>query len=814
MTRASTLRTVALVAVLCCAGAGRVGAQGRTGTDAPDQIAFGEAMTALNGDDFATAERKFNDAIRLNNRLVDAYWRLAAIHYRAKQYDQAVALLRRCPDQGNLDVREQLALNLYKQKSPPPTEAVTLLEEVAQRRPEAFAVQLQLGQHFVRTDAKKAATALELYLKNRPSAAAELDPQIHMLLGTAYVYARDWDSAQREFDGLLRTRPNDTAAKLMLGTVLVGKGACSQAISLLERLHSEATKQPSIYYNLGSCYLKERRPSDALREGELYVKAKPQDAKAFLLIGDAQFDLRAYDKALTQFQQAERLDATVGGLKSRIGRTYLALKNLTQARTVLEQANFAQPDDVEVLSALVEVYVATGASKDRFIAIGERLSQQGQTPSVQLTAGQAFFAAGDDERAERAYRNVAQSDPSNLQGRGGLLRVLNRKAVNAAQRSDHGAAERLLREAVALSADDLMSNRNLAVTLIFSKRYDEAAQILERMLKKVPSDLVLNRLLGRALFAQRKFEAAIGALEKASTTAQRIRGSELVAVNVDLGAAYLEVDRLDPAIAALEAAAKEKAANPSLDRNLAIAYFRRGLQRAKDSKHDAALEDFGRATGQAKALGSKELAALACAEAFSALQLNRGPQAEQAVTRAIAAGGCAVKPPWDKFGLGFFGAYAAYRDPQPPSKREAAVKTFNTLATKAQGVSGEWLRTLIRSSYELLGYEAYQRSDERKSELYLKAAQRVLTKADRRELDHNLAVLDLFFGRLGEAARVFEGLGGKPPESLLNLGIVNDRQGDAKKALELFRRALERGARNPRLREWIDVKERILEAKS
>lgn len=809
------MRLVAAAALVLLIGGARIAAaQGRAGTDAPDQIAFNEAMQALNSDDFATAERKFNDAIRLNNRLIDAYWRLAAIHYRAKQYPQAVELLRRCPDQSNLDVREQLALNLYKRSSPPPAEALSLLDDVAQKRPEAFAVQLQLGQHFVRSEPRRAAIALESYLKYRPAAAAELDPQIHMLLGTAYVYARDWDSAQREFDGLLRTRPNDTAAKLMLGTVLVGKGACSQAISLLERLTAEASKQPSIYYNLGTCYLKERRAADALREGELYVKAKPQDAKAFLLVGDAQLELRAYDKALTQFQQAERLDPTVAGLKSRIGRTYLALKNLQMARTVLEQANFAQPDDLEVLSALVEVYVATGANRDRFIAIGERLMAQGQAPAVQLTAGQAFFAAGDDERAERAFRSVTGTDPANLQGRAGLVRVLNRRAVQVAQRAEHSTAERHLREAVALSPEDLMTNRNLAVTLLFLKRNDEAATIVERMLKKVPTDLVLNRLLGRALLAQRKLEPAVAAFERASQTAQRIRGSELQAVNVDLGAAYLELDRLEPAIGVLEVAAKERGTTPALERNLAIAYFRRGMARAKESKHDAALEDFTRALAQAKGLGGKEQAALACAEAFSALQLNRGPQAESAVTRAIAAGGCAVKPPWDKFGLSFFSAYAAYRDPQPAGKREAAVKTFNQMLLKASGVSAEWLRTLIRSSYELLAYDAYQRSDERRAELYLKSAQRVPTRADRRELDHNVAVLDLFFGRLGEASRTFESLGGKPPESYLNLGIVNDRQGEAKKALDLFRRALERGARSPRLREWIDVKERILEAKS
>ena len=69
-------------------------------------------------------------------------------------------------------------------------------------------------------------------------------------------------------------------AKLMLGSVLVGKGSCSQAISLYERILSEAQKQPSIYYNLGTCYLREKRAADALREAELYTKAKPPTPRA------------------------------------------------------------------------------------------------------------------------------------------------------------------------------------------------------------------------------------------------------------------------------------------------------------------------------------------------------------------------------------------------------------------------------------------------------------------------------------------------------------------------------------------------------
>ena len=83
--------------------------------------------------------------------------------------------------------------------------------------PTSYAAQLQLGQHLVKTEPKRAAAALEAYLKYRPPSAASLDPQIHMLLGTAYLYAKDWESAQREFEGLLKTKPNDMTAKLMLG---------------------------------------------------------------------------------------------------------------------------------------------------------------------------------------------------------------------------------------------------------------------------------------------------------------------------------------------------------------------------------------------------------------------------------------------------------------------------------------------------------------------------------------------------------------------------------------------------------------------
>jgi len=119
-----------VVALSLLGGAALVRAQGRAGPDQPGQEAFDEGMKAFNADDFATAEQKFKDAIQQNSKLTDAYWHLAAIYYRNKQYKQAVELLRKCPDPANTDVKGQLGVNLLKVCGPPPPEAVELLEDV------------------------------------------------------------------------------------------------------------------------------------------------------------------------------------------------------------------------------------------------------------------------------------------------------------------------------------------------------------------------------------------------------------------------------------------------------------------------------------------------------------------------------------------------------------------------------------------------------------------------------------------------------------------------------------------------------------
>ncbi len=326
--------------------------------------------------------------------------------------------------------------------------------------------------------------------------------------------------------------------------------------------------------------------------------------------------------------------------------------------------------------------------------------------------------------------------------------------------------------------------------------------MLLHVLKKVPNDMVVNRLLGRAYLGVAKREQAMAVYEKAAQIALRVRGPDLAGIYAELGPLYIDNDKLDQAVTVLEQAVREGGSASvvsAVQRNLAIAYFKRGLLRMRDPKQaDGALDDISKAVQAPKgALSQKELAAVSCGEAFAALKANKITEAQDAFARAQAAGGCALKPPYDKLGVSFFAAYANYRDSASPAKREAAVKVFTQLGARATAPSSDWLKLLVRSAYELLAYDYYQKNDEKRAEQYLKSAQRVPSKAEKRDLEHNQAVLDLVAGRTQQAEHVFDTLNGRPSESLVNLGIVRDKQGDAKKALELYKRALDKARTRP-----------------
>jgi tetratricopeptide (TPR) repeat protein len=751
--------------------------------------------------------------------------RRGMILYKPKPAE-AVEVLRKAletlPD--NLDVKGQLGLALYRAGKT--EQAVALLEEVVARRPDSPDLQFQLGQHYVVHvgDGKKGVAAFEAYFRSRPDSASGTDHQVHALSGRAYLLNHQLAEAQRDLEDAVAFKSTDAASRLWLGEAYAEDGKCTRAMASYERVHErlpvEAQRQPSIWYHLASCELQLNRRGLAEKDAIAYTTAQPHDMRGYLLVGDVRAASKNFGRALEAYDTAKKIDpantADVALIESRRGKALLGQMNYPAAITAYSVAMKTRGDDTDVLAGLAEAYAATQQPKQKLAELGERLAKVQNNNELRVTAGLAFYAAGEDQRALAEFEAALAVDPKAHRARTGLRMALTRLAGAAVDKGDFAGAEQMLVRAQRLMPESVQTNRNLGLVLLAAKKYAEAETALKLALARVDHDRVLNQLLGRAAAAQHKRDEAVRYYETAAQAALPHRGPALAEVYTELGPLYVEAGRYDEAVKVLETAVKEspgdKAAQQSAAaRNLALALLRRGLERLKDPHQaDGALDDLARAANAPRgALAAREAAALQCASALATLKAGKPQAALEGLARASREGGCQFRAPYDKLGLEFFSAYAGYRETNNSMRLEAAAKAFAKMRARASGKLADLLRELERSASEFECVDQANRGERKKASIACHKASNAPTKMEHRELDNNLAALDIEDGRLDTAERALNDLGTRPPEALANLGIISDRKGDAKKALDLYKRALERGVTKVRLKEWIDVKERM-----
>lgn len=516
-------------------------------------------------------------------------------------------------------------------------------------------------------------------------------------------------------------------------------------------------------------------------------------------------------------------------------------------------------DEAELLALVIEAElskVQAGAPPSpQLPELGARLSQLLPRDAHALAlAGSAHLAGGEAEalgKARRFYGEALAVDSRLPRARAGLARTLGRQALALLKEEREGATQ----EAVALLEQALPydettnTRRNLAVAYLIQGRPAEAQRVLAPQQREPGPEM--GRLWARTLLMLGKTGPALEAYERALAAGPGQAGAgagtiDQADLRIELGARYLALKRWDEAVATLEQAQRELAAAAPADpegaearalaasrrvavRNLSLAYLLRGRARLREQEAllrqspqapsklaEAALEDLLKAVERGGLQpGRRETGTALCAAALAAVQSARYQQGRDLCAKAQAEGGCELLPPYDRLGADLLLAYISYRDTGNPAQREKAIKALAKLQGKIGTGSSvqplnDLLKALQRSAHEMLAFDYFLANKVPRAAQLLKAAGRIAGagEADAAVLAHNLAVIDLQEGRAA-GERALERLAGRPPEALVNLGILRDRRGEPKKALDLYRQALQRGAKTPKLREWIDVKDRL-----
>ena len=779
----------------------------------------------------------------------EAYGKRAAIFIILKDMKGGLDFIAKAKRQypNAPEVQEQEALLLWETDRK--DDAIKIAEKVVQARPQAFSNQKIIGEYFAGRDPERAATAFEQYLANRPSELESGDVLPRIRLGFAYLanaraalgdgddskalalYGKAVDQleiVERKFAKKANAQVNVDNG---LCAAYVGMEKWDQATTVCERIVADPRRvdsQASAWYHLGTAYLENHQPKKARTAADQYVRARRNEARGQVLLGDTYFAERDWAHALDHYLSAEKLLRPNEAreqiqISIQLGKTYRRLPapptgpntNLDKAIEKLTIAQKMNPKSVELAIELGGAYLEAkqdgkaGALADK-LAEGTEKSPEARA-ALLVIAGKALYNEHKLRDARQRFEAAQQLRPADIQIRRELVETIDEQAFEVI--GDHSlgpkAAQALLEQALAVDPQAPATLTNLAVLALDRGDCDGALRSLARLREMRGADVVLvARLSGRAYLCSSHpdpkaagMSFALGEKEAKNANAQLALAeiyTEWAPLLWDADLAQA-VDKLELAV---QIAGQDPDVGPAARRNLALALYRRGWKQMQQGKTAEAASDFERATRDSTVLKGSEPYAFDFSYAVALLDTGRSQEAVK-LFKALAARGnqsAYLKGPYARVGTPFFAAYAGYRT-ATGAGRQAACADLGRL----EGEVGGRAKELVASCWEMVAFDEWRAGNAGAAGKALVTAEKTASADQKRRLGLDRAALALGKDKLAE----LEALAGNPPESLVDLGIVYDLIGRPKEAYETWQRAKAHGVTTRDLQKWIDAKRRI-----
>jgi tetratricopeptide (TPR) repeat protein len=348
---------------------------------------FEHGQRALLNREYATAERDFNQVIRLKANSAPAYINLGVVYLRTNRIDAAVQALQRAKklEPGAAGIDLNLGLAYFKKGEF--KKAALHFGNVLKSDPNNLQARYLEGScHFMMDDFRQTADALEPIF---PAEKNDLD-YLYML-GVSYGMLKQDDAAHKIFTRLAEVGGDSPQLHLLLGKAYFALGQNQRAEEEFQQSISGGAL-PFAHYYLGALYERAGKHDQAGAEFEKEIEIAPDNPWAYKELSELKLDREGAAGAIA----------------------------------LLEKGATHNPDAPELFATLGKDYLQAGDVTHSIAALRRAIAIDGENSSYHYQLGRALFKAG---HSREANTEIARGRALGAEVMQGQMQALSRDAA-------------------------------------------------------------------------------------------------------------------------------------------------------------------------------------------------------------------------------------------------------------------------------------------------------------------------------------------------------------------------------------------------
>tara|TARA_R110000868_G_scaffold6363_13_gene36181 strand:+ start:25117 stop:27927 length:2811 start_codon:yes stop_codon:yes gene_type:complete len=332
-----------------------------------------------------------------------------------------------------------------------------------------------------------------------------------IFLRGAISYAlNQYEQAVSNLERYTQAVPNNIRARKLLGATLVRKREAARAITVLEPLVTEETKDAQLLTLLGSAYMQVGKFNEGTKYFSRASEAAPDVASIRMQQALGSLAQGESDAAVGQLENAINLDPEARQATVLLALVKLRKRDFDGALIAARNLQKQMKDNPLADNLIGAAYLGKGDRKAARETFEAALQKKADFHPARMNLAQLDLQDKKVDEAKKQYETIIEQDPKHM---GAMLAMAN----IAAQENDQNAVVSWLKRAGEANPTSLTPNLRLIQYYGRNREFQKAVSVARGLSNSQPDNPRVLEALGRAQTAAGEAIAAVQTYERLSS---------------------------------------------------------------------------------------------------------------------------------------------------------------------------------------------------------------------------------------------------------------------------------------------------------